>query len=100
MQKYELTENKKTLSNGVVITQIKALIDIPLHGVNAGDLGGWIGSEDNLSQAGDCWIVPQACVFGWARIAGNNLINGFDADFANWVGTDSVGTIGYGRVSK
>ena len=47
--KYELTDNKK---NG--LTQIRALRDF--GAVKAGDLGGWIESEKNLSQGGDCWV--------------------------------------------
>ncbi len=50
--------------------------------VKAGDLGGWIESEANLSQEGDCWIRDGACVFGQANVSndaqvcGNALVYG------------------------
>lgn len=42
------TTNERTLYS------IRALRDF--GDVKAGDFGGWIESEDNLSQAGDCWV--------------------------------------------
>ena len=35
---------------------------------SSGELGGWIESEDNLSQAGDCWVYDEAKVYGDAII--------------------------------
>lgn len=48
MKKYELTESYGTF------WRIRALRYIPRYGVRPGDLGGWIESEENLSQDGDC----------------------------------------------
>ncbi|AJD93236.1 hypothetical protein JMA_39180 (plasmid) [Jeotgalibacillus malaysiensis] len=42
--------------------RIQALIDIPEHFVEAGDFGGLIQSEINLSQFGDGWIEKEAMV--------------------------------------
>ena len=42
MKKYELTEETKTLADGTVLHRIRALLDIPRHGVKAGELGGFV----------------------------------------------------------
>lgn len=60
MKKYELTDATKVI-NGVTLHRIRALIDIPVHGVKAGDLGGWIEAERNLSQKGAAWVADEAC---------------------------------------
>lgn len=51
MKKYELTGETKEI-DGKILHRIRALIDIPEHDVKAGDLGGWIEAERNLSQNG------------------------------------------------
>lgn len=40
--------------------RIKALIDIPLHNVKAGDLGGYVENEYVLSHEGSCWVGGDA----------------------------------------
>ena len=60
MKKYELTKETKTLMDGTVLHRIRALLDIPMHGVKAGDLGGWIEKENNLSQCGNAWVSGDA----------------------------------------
>lgn len=46
--------------------RIRALKDFEtlLGTVHAGDLGGYIASEDNLSQEGACWVFDDAIVIG------------------------------------
>ena len=44
--------------------------------VKAGDKGGLIGEEQNLSQEGDCWIYDNAEVWGDARVSENAKISG------------------------
>jgi len=63
-KKYRLWGNK----NKQGLRRIQALRDIPKYGVEAGDLGGWVESETNLSQEGDCWIGDEAKVFGRAWV--------------------------------
>jgi len=46
----------------VVAARITALIDIPRHGVKAGDQGGFVSSKHCLSQDGDAWIGKDAYV--------------------------------------
>ena len=58
MKRYELTD----IRNGK-LRRIRALRDIPRYNVKAGDLGGWVESEKNLSQEGDCWVGGNARVY-------------------------------------
>jgi len=60
-KKYELTGETKTLPCGTVLHRIRALRDF--GSVKAGDLGGWIESELNLSHEGDCWVSGNAKVY-------------------------------------
>ena len=49
-KKYELTDNTINI-DGITLHRIKALKDF--SDVKAGDFGGWIEKEDNLSQIDD-----------------------------------------------
>ena len=72
MKKYELTT--VTNQNGfAILFQIKAQRDF--GSVKAGDLGGWIEKESNLSQDGNCWVSGNARVSGNAWISGNAEIS-------------------------
>jgi predicted acyltransferase (DUF342 family) len=65
MKKYELTD--ETIDhNGTTLYRIRALRDF--GNVKAGDLGGYIESENNLDHRGDCWVFDNAHVFGNARV--------------------------------
>lgn len=68
--KYRLSEER--CFNGCY--RIKAIIDIPEHNVKSGDWGGYVESEDNLSQEGSCWIADKSVVRGNAKVTGNALI--------------------------
>ena len=68
MKKYELTKETKE-TNGRTLYRIKALINF--GNVKAGDLGGWVEKEENLSQKEQCWVSDDACVCGKAKIYGN-----------------------------
>lgn len=61
MKKYELTTNTKVF-DGKTLYQIRALVSFGT--VNAGDLGGYIEKEDNLSQADTAWVYGDAWVSG------------------------------------
>ena len=69
-RKYELTYD--SFNRGLY--EIRALRDF--SDVKAGDLGGYIESEYNLSHQGDCWIYDEARVFGNARIYGDAHLHG------------------------
>ena len=51
-KKYKLTDEVNDLG----LHRIVALRDIPKHRVKAGDLGGFVRSEKNLSQYGDAMV--------------------------------------------
>lgn len=79
MKKYELTNNTKEWE-GKTLYQIRALIDF--GNVKAGELGGYIENEKNLSHDGDAWVYGNAQVCGdaWvcndARVYGNAWVYG------------------------
>jgi hypothetical protein len=79
MKKFELTADR-IKSNGVTLHRIKALIDF--GDVKAGELGGYVEKETNLSQYGDAWVYRHAQVFGnaWVRdnacVCGNGIVYG------------------------
>ena len=71
MKKYELTHIRDPKLWDVYLYRIRALRDIPRYNVQAGDLGGFIASENNLSQEGDCWVGDNAWVNGYTRVEDN-----------------------------
>lgn len=73
MKKYEFTDETKEW-NGRTLHRIRALFDVR-DGVRAGDLGGWIESEDNLDQSGTSWVGGNAIVSDDAWVGGNARIN-------------------------
>ena len=76
MKKYELTNETKTLAGGTVLHRIRALRDIPRFGVKAGELGGFVEEENNLSQDGKAWVFDNAEVSGNAKVYGNAEVYG------------------------
>ena len=54
-KKYELTDETKEVG-GITLHRIRALMDITRYGVMAGNIGGWLQAESNLSQDGDAWV--------------------------------------------
>lgn len=74
--KYRLVKERKLEIRGKVCYQIRALRNIPRHGIKRGDYGGYIESERNLSQDGDCWVDERAIVMDKAYVSGNALLYG------------------------
>lgn len=74
-KKYELLKDQTVFFDGVTLYRIRALRDIPWRCVNAGDLGGWVASERNLSQRGDAWVYGDAKVSGDARVFGDAQVH-------------------------
>ena len=72
-KKYKLTNETKEWC-GYTLHRIRALKDF--GDVKAGELGGWIESERNLSQNGDCWIYDNAIVCEYARVFGDAKVCG------------------------
>ena len=73
--KFKLTEKTTTTPCKITVYQIVALVDIEAHNVKAGDVGGFVELEDNLSHHGDCWVADKAMVYSFARVTGNALIS-------------------------
>ena len=77
--KYELTNNMRFVPGFyamVRVYQIRALRDIPMHGVNAGDLGGWVSEKAYLEQNGKWFLHENAEVFG-GYIDGGEIRGGY-----------------------
>ena len=72
MKKYKLGESKDF--NGIKLFRIIALKDF--SNVRKGDAGGWIESEENLPQNGNCWVSGDVWVSGDARVFGDAQISG------------------------
>lgn len=73
MRKYKLTE--ETISYmGKTLYRIEAVRDF--RDVKAGDRGGYIEKEDNLSHSGDCWVSGDAQVSGNAWVFDNAKVSG------------------------
>ena len=82
-KKYILTDYTCQV-DGQTLYRIRAVKSFP--GVKAGELGGYVAGEHNLSQDGICWIFPKAVVrenasvkdearvFGKSRLEGNALL--------------------------
>lgn len=73
MKKYEMTSNTKEFS-GHKLFQIKALVNF--NDVKAGNLGGYIEKEENLSQDGNAWVYNNALVYDNAKVFGDAQVRG------------------------
>ena len=62
MKKFELMTESKMNVFGKTLFRIRALVDFSF--VKAGDVGGWIEEEGNLSQSGNAWVCGNAEVCG------------------------------------
>ena len=73
MKKFELTTESITFL-GRTLFRIKALISF--GNVKAGELGGYIEKEGNLSHEGDAWVCDNARVCGNAWVYGDARVYG------------------------
>ena len=71
MKKYKLTNETKEVK-GHILHRIQALTDF--SDVEAGELGGRIESEKNLSQIGNAWVYDNAQVFDGARVMDSAIV--------------------------
>ena len=78
MNKYEFVDGDEITSIfGVRLKRIRALVAISALGVQAGELGGYIEKEANLSQVyGNAWVYGDAQVYGNARVYGDAQVYG------------------------
>lgn len=73
-KKYELVPDQQIIVAGVTLYRIRALKDFGK--VKAGNFGGFVRSERNLSHHGDCWVADEAQVYDDAVISDDALIYG------------------------
>lgn len=75
-KKYELVKSDWVTRKGKKLYRIRALKNFQnsLFSVKTGDLGGYIQSECNLSQQGNCWVAESSKVYEQACVKGNALI--------------------------
>ena len=72
-KKYELT-TETILFLGRKLFRIKALISF--GNVSAGDLGGYVEKEENLSHDGNAWVCGDAKVYGNAKVCDDAKVCG------------------------
>ena len=73
MKKYELTEETKIIGDKTLF-RIRALRSF--GDIKAGDLGGFIENERNLSHEGNAWVSGDARVEVNARVDGDAWVAG------------------------
>ena len=74
MKKFELTTEFITNALGKKLFRIKALVEF--GDVKAGEIGGYVEKEENVSQYGNAWVYGNAKVYGNARVYGNAKVYG------------------------
>ena len=73
MNKYKILKDQYIEAIGKKLYRIQALKDF--NGVKAGDTGGYIENESNLSQYGNAWVYDDARVCGNARVSDNAQVS-------------------------
>lgn len=73
MKKIELTTDTK-MHFGRKLFRIKALVSF--GNVKAGDMGGYVEKEENLSHLNDAWVYGDAEVYGNAKVYGDAEVYG------------------------
>ena len=82
MKKYELDMNDTVQTDcGKTLYRIIALHNF--SDVLAGEKGGYVQSEANLSQISDCWVYSVAQVYGNARVYGDAFVSGSTKVYEN-----------------
>lgn len=94
-KKYKLTEEIIEY-DGKKLYRIEALKDFA-H-IRKGDKGGYVESEANLSQYGNCWIDAEAKVYEKAKICGNTLVYGKAVVFGKAIASGEVEIYGDARI--
>lgn len=97
VKKYELV-GTTFIMNGNQLRRIKYLINIPRFHVRAGDLGGFLESEHNLSHEGDCVVLESASVYGNARVYGDACVRDSSTVSGNARVYGSTSIVGHSRV--
>lgn len=67
-----LTNQSLALDDGVLLYRCVAAFDDAAHGVQAGDVGGWAQSLNNVGA--NCWIADSAMLWGNAQLQDGSLL--------------------------
>ena len=80
-KKYKVLEKESIVGNDgktYEVYRIKALIDIPMHNIKAGDLGGYVSDRHILDHEGSCWVGGNAIAskynYGSASVREDSLV--------------------------
>lgn len=73
-RKYEILPEPFAAPNGEACYRIKALKDIPVIGVEKGDLGGCVSNATSLSHSGSSWIFKGGFVVGNAIVEDDAVV--------------------------
>lgn len=73
LDKYVFTEETLEI-DGHILHQIQAIRDF--GEIHAGDLGGFIEVEANLSNTGTCWVYPNGYIYGDVYVFGSTKVYG------------------------
>lgn len=73
-KKYELVHETVHKFYSIPMYRIRALKDF--SDVKKGDLGGYVESEENLSQLGNCWIYDDSIVGLGSAVLNNAIVRG------------------------
>ena len=88
MKKFELTTEFITNAFGKKLFRIIALVEF--GDVKAGELGGYVEKEENVSQDGNAWVSGDARVYGNAWVNGNAKVYGNAEVYGDtWVSGDA-----------
>ena len=79
-KKYELTKDQVKV-HGAILHRIRALRYF--GDVKAGDLGGYIEHEQNLSHDGTAWVYDEAKIFDTAMVEEDAIVSGSACVFGN-----------------
>ena len=93
---YEFVNDDTIQISGHKLTRIRALVDLPQHGVKAGDRGGYIEREYNLID--EAWVADDACVYGNARVCDSALIRDLAHVYENAVVDGGAHVCGYAKI--
>lgn len=104
MKKYKLTDETCNTLHGKTLYRIEALTGFA--NVKAGDKGGYVQSECNLSQEGTCWlygyakVYGDAKVYGYAEVYGDAKVFGYAEVFGNAEVYGDAEVFGDAKVTK
>ena len=97
MKKFELTTEFITNAAGKKLFRIKALVEF--GDVKAGELGGYVEKEGNVSQDGNAWVYEDAAVYGDARVYEDAAVYGDAKVYGDARVSGDAQVYGYAEVS-